>query len=100
LIDYYPYESEYYKSKGIAYSFLNNHVESIKCYDKAIEEDYETEFYNLIEQIHANMNDFEIKDEQKISLIEYISTIIVNNETYKDKINNLNLFTDKLLNIN
>jgi hypothetical protein len=45
------------------------------------------------------MNDFEIKDEQKISLIEYISIIIANNESYKDKINNLNLFTDKLLNI-
>jgi molecular chaperone DnaK (HSP70) len=93
-------------------SLLNNSLESVatiekennlneeKIVDKAIEEDYESEFYNLIEQIHANMNDFEIKDEQKISLIEYISIIIANNESYKDKINNLNLFTDKLLNIN
>ena len=93
-------------------SLLNNSLETVatiekgdntndeKVVDKAIEEDYETEFYNLIEQIHANMNDFEIKDEQKISLIEFISKIIANDETYKDKINNLNLFTDKLLNIN
>jgi len=67
--------------------------------DVLIEQDFETEFYNLIEQIHANMNDFEIKDEQKISLIEYISNLIANNDSFKDKINNLNLFTDKLLNI-
>jgi hypothetical protein len=93
-------------------SLLNNSLETVatiekgdntneeKVVDKAIEEDYESEFYNLIEQIHANMNDFEIKDEQKISLIEFISKIIANDENYKDKINNLNLFTDKLLNIN
>jgi len=92
-------------------TLLNNGLETVaviekadnineEVIDKVIEEDYETEFYNLIEQIHDNMNEFEIKDEQKISLIEYISNIISNNDNYKEKINNLNSFTDKLLNIN
>jgi molecular chaperone DnaK len=67
--------------------------------DILIEQDYESEFYNLIEQIHANMNEFEIKDEQKLSLIEFISNIIANNDPFKDKIDSLNLFTDKLLNV-
>ena len=91
-------------------TLLNNTIETVAVIEKessefvvptikVIEQDFETEFYNLIEQIHANMNDFEIKDEQKISLIEYISTIIANDESYKDKIDNLNLFTDQLLNI-
>jgi hypothetical protein len=92
-------------------TLLNNTIETVATIEKesksefvvptikVIEQDFETEFYILIEQIHANMNDFEIKDEQKISLIEYISTIIANEESYKNKIDNLNLFTDKLLNL-
>jgi hypothetical protein len=34
--------------------------------------DFSKEFYDLIEQLHINMNDFEIKDDTKLELIEYI----------------------------
>ena len=63
------------------------------------EEDYESEFYNLIEQLHSNMSDFKISDEQKLTLIEYISILIADNNSFKIKIEHLNSFADKLLNI-
>jgi hypothetical protein len=62
-----------------------------------IERDYEKEFYNLIEQIHVNMEAFEISDQKKLSLIEYISTIIESTDSYDIKIDNLNKYTDSLL---
>jgi len=90
-------------------SLLNNNIDSNaeienisekdKNKDLAMEEDYESEFYNLIEQIHSNMSDFEISDESKLSLIEYISILIADNNSFKIKIENLNKFADKLLNI-
>ena len=63
-----------------------------------IERDYESEFYTLMEQIHSNMGDFDIKDDIKLVLIEYISDLIVEENSYENKINNLNNFVDKLLN--
>jgi hypothetical protein len=90
-------------------SLLNNNIysnaeieninEKDEKKDLAMEEDYESEFYNLIEQIHSNMSDFEISDESKLNLIEYISILIADNNSFKIKIENLNLFADKLLNI-
>jgi molecular chaperone DnaK (HSP70) len=77
-------------------SLLNNNIDSnaeiekdlevANVKDLAIEEDYESEFYNLIEQIHSNMSDFEISDENKLSLIEYISILIADNNSFKIKI--------------
>jgi hypothetical protein len=59
--------------------------------------DYESEYYNLIEQIHANMEAFEISDQKKLDLIEFISKSITNNESHEIKIDNLNKYTDFLL---
>ena len=86
-------------------NLLNNEVEtqtSIEDNEQKIvtiiERDYASEFYTLMEQIHSNMNDFQIKDEMKLVLIEYISNLIVEEDSYENKINNLNNFVDKLLN--
>jgi hypothetical protein len=86
-------------------SLLNNEVEtqtSIEDNEQKkvtiIERDYESEFYTLMEQIHSNMSDFDIKDDIKLVLIEYISDLIVEENSYENKINNLNNFVDKLLN--
>ena len=59
--------------------------------------DFEKEYYDLIEQIHANMEAFEISDQKKLDLIEFISNSITNEESFEIKINNLNSFTDSLL---
>ncbi len=66
-----------------------------------IEQDYEKEFYSLIDQIHINMEDFEIEDKKKLNLIEFISELI-DDETlgFKDKISKLNIYSDNLLNNN
>jgi len=86
-------------------NLLNNEVEtqtSIEDNEQKtvtiIERDYASEFYTLMEQIHSNMNDFQIKDETKLILIEFISNLIVEENSYENKINNLNNFVDKLLN--
>jgi molecular chaperone DnaK (HSP70) len=86
-------------------NLLNNEVEtqtSIEDNEQKtvtiIERDYVSEFYTLMEQIHSNMNDFQIKDETKLILIEFISNLIVEENSYENKINNLNNFVDKLLN--
>ena len=86
-------------------NLLNNEVEtqtSIEDNEQKkvtiIERDYESEFYTLMEQIHSNMNDFQIKDDIKLVLIEYISDLIVEENSYENKINNLNNFVDNLLN--
>lgn len=86
-------------------NLLNNEVDtqtSIEDNEQKIvtiiERDYVSEFYTLMEQIHSNMNDFQIKDETKLILIEFISNLIVEENSYENKINNLNNFVDKLLN--
>jgi len=61
------------------------------------EHDYSKEFYNLIEQLHINMNDFQIKDDAKIELIEFISNLIESNHEYEEKLNKLNNFVDNLI---
>jgi hypothetical protein len=43
------------------------------------------------------MEAFEISDQKKLSLIEYISTIIESTDNYDIKIDNLNKYTDSLL---
>ena len=60
--------------------------------------DYEKEFYNLIDQIHINMEAFEIKDELKLQLIEYISKLIEESDDFENKLNKLNIYSDNLLN--
>ena len=55
------------------------------------------EFYNLIEELHANMTEFNITDEKKLQLIEYISTLIESELDYETKLKNLNDFVDNLL---
>jgi hypothetical protein len=84
---------------------LNNEVETQTSIEDnkqktvtIIERDYVSEFYTLMEQIHSNMSDFQIKDETKLILIEFISNLIVEENSYENKINNLNNFVDKLLN--
>jgi len=62
-----------------------------------VERDYETEFYNLIDQIHVNMEEFELKDTLKIELIEYISVLISNDDLFKTKIDVLNEYVDRLV---
>ena len=86
-------------------NLLNNEVEtqtSIEDNEQKtvtiIERDYVSEFYTLMEQIHSNMSDFDIKDDIKLVLIEFISNLIVEENSYENKINNLNNFVDKLLN--
>jgi molecular chaperone DnaK (HSP70) len=61
------------------------------------EHDFSKEFYDLIEQLHVNMNDFEIKDNDKLELIEYISNLIEVDQPYEDKLNKLNTFVDNLI---
>lgn len=61
------------------------------------EHDFSKEFYDLIEQLHVNMNDFEIKDNAKLELIEYISNLIESDQVYEDKLNKLNSFVDNLI---
>ena len=43
------------------------------------------------------MNDFEIKDESKLELIQYISNLIESDDKDEDKLNKLNNFVDNLL---
>jgi molecular chaperone DnaK len=85
-------------------TLLNNQVDTVTEISDlkteeipVIERDYEKEFYNLIEQIHVNMEAFEISDQKKLNLIEYISTIIESTDNYDIKIDNLNKYTDSLL---
>lgn len=76
---------------------ITNIEDEFKNISIVVERDYETEFYNLIDQIHVNMEEFELKDEVKIGLIEYISTLISNDEIFKTKIDILNAYVDKLV---
>jgi hypothetical protein len=61
------------------------------------EHDYSKEFYELIEQLHLNMNEFEIKDNSKLELIDYITNLIEADQTYDLKLEKLNNFVDNLL---
>ena len=61
------------------------------------EHDYSKEFYDLIEQLHLNMNEFEIKDNSKLELIDYITNLIEADQTYDLKLEKLNNFVDNLL---
>jgi len=86
-------------------SLLNNEVDTVTEIESefktdtplVIVRDFEKEYYNLIEQIHANMEAFEISDQKKLDLIEYISNSIATDESYEVKIDNLNKYTDSLL---
>lgn len=85
-------------------NLLNNNVDNLVNIENditndklIIERDYEKEFYILIEQIHVNMDNFELSDNKKYQLVEYISNIINNDENFQNKIDNLNNFVDKLL---
>jgi hypothetical protein len=76
---------------------ITNIEDEFKSIPIVVERDYETEFYNLIDQIHVNMEEFELKDTLKIELIEYISELISNDEIFKTKIDILNAYVDKLV---
>ena len=76
---------------------ITNIEDEFKNISIVVERDYETEFYNLIDQIHVNMEEFELKDTLKIELIEYISELISNDEIFKTKIDILNAYVDKLV---
>jgi len=76
---------------------ITNIDDEFKSIPIVVERDYETEFYNLIDQIHVNMEEFELKDTLKIELIEYISELISNDEIFKTKIDILNAYVDKLV---
>ena len=76
---------------------ITNIEDEFKNIPIVVERDYETEFYNLIDQIHVNMEEFELKDTLKIELIEYISELISNDEIFKTKIDILNAYVDKLV---
>jgi len=62
-----------------------------------MERDFEKEFYDLIEQIHINMEAFEIKDELKLDLIDYISKLIEEEELFENKLHKLNIYSDNIL---
>jgi len=86
-------------------TMLNNNFDSVAEIDEEfnkdtilMERDYEKEFYTLIDQIHVNMNEFSIKDELKVHLIDYISNLIEESDLFDNKINKLNAFSDNLLN--
>ena len=86
-------------------TLLNNEVDTVTEIGNELKtdiplvivRDFEKEYYNLIEQIHANMEAFEISDQKKLDLIEYISNSITTDESYEIKIDNLNKYTDSLL---
>lgn len=77
-------------------NLLNNETTSLTEIPDIVR-DFEKEYYDLIEQIHANMEAFEISDQKKLDLIEFISNSITTEESFEIKINNLNSFTDSLL---
>jgi len=85
-------------------TLLNNNIDKIADIEGEFKtpiimvRDYEKEFYDLIDQIHTNMESFEIKDELKLNLIDYISKLIEEDDTFTDKINKLNLYSDNLIN--
>jgi len=84
-------------------TLLNNNIDKIADIEGEFKtptimvRDYEKEFYDLIDQIHTNMESFEIKDELKLNLIDYISKLIEEDDTFTDKINKLNLYSDNLI---
>ena len=85
-------------------TLLNNNVDKMADIEGEFKtsgimiRDYEKEFYNLIDQIHINMEAFEIKDELKLQLIEYISKLIEESDDFEIKLNKLNIYSDNLLN--
>jgi molecular chaperone DnaK len=85
-------------------TLLNNNIDKIADIEGEFKtptimvRDYEKEFYDLIDQIHTNMESFDIKDELKLNLIDYISKLIEEDDTFTDKINKLNLYSDNLIN--
>jgi molecular chaperone DnaK len=85
-------------------TLLNNNVDKMADIEGEFKtsgimiRDYEKEFYNLIDQIHINMEAFEIKDELKLQLIEYISKLIEESDDFENKLNKLNIYSDNLLN--
>jgi len=76
---------------------ITNIEDEFKNISIIVERDYETEFYNLIDQIHVNMEEFELKDTLKLELIEYISELISNDDIFKTKIDILNAYVDRLV---
>jgi molecular chaperone DnaK len=114
LVELVRLKNEYIKTKyetlilnyNNSEDLLNNKIETTAEiegeFNKEIlvmEQDYEKEFYNLIDQIHENMESFEIADKLKLELINFITNLIEDdNKTYDEKIIILNNYSDNLTN--
>lgn len=85
-------------------TLLNNNTDKVADIEgefkttAVMERDYEKEFYDLIDQIHSNMELFEINDALKLDLVDYISKLIEEEDLFVNKIHKLNIYSDNIIN--